>query len=236
MPRRSTVRPCRRSNGACGSSGLIPQLFEGGVQGMQRYSAAAFIALLILGCLPSRLDLFTPTHTVIIGDSIVQQMLPFQHLLPYPISDAQNLGVSGETSRMIAQRLAKVLDKNVQHVFIEGGINDFMYGLDDEIVGNYKLMIETVSDSIAVYLIGILPVDMTVLINDFRQKISLPKIEKINNDIRILCKSHVNCHWTHNVESKDMLGMTTDGLHLNYRGYLTLGSAISAPSSNTIIP
>jgi lysophospholipase L1-like esterase len=203
---------------------------------MQRYSVAALIALLILGCLPSRLNLFTPTHTVIIGDSIVQQMLPFQHLLPYPISDAQNLGVSGETSRMIARRLANVLDKNVQHVFIEGGVNDFMYGSDDEIVGNYKLMIETVSDGTAVYLIGILPVDMAALINDFRQRISLPKIRKINNDIRILCKSYANCHWIPNFESKDMSGMTTDGLHLNYRGYLALGNAISVSASSTFMP
>jgi lysophospholipase L1-like esterase len=204
--------------------------------GMGRYCLATIIALIAIGGLPSGLKVYLPTDGLIIGDSIIHQMRPFQQRMPYPLSDAQNHGVSGETSYMIAERLRNLLNPSIRYIFIEGGVNDFMFGLDNCIVNNYRSMIDPIRDDVTLYLIGILPVHDPSLIRDFRDKISSAKIEKIDNDLRGLCGKRINCHWMHNVQLMDVSGLTIDGLHLNYRGYRALAHAMSFTIPGKLMP
>ena len=162
----------------------------------------------------------------IVGDSVVSQMLPLQYRLPFPLSDAENNGISGATSLTILNILPQIIERRRKIIIIEGGVNDFRNNLIAETAANYDKIIRLIQPETIILVVGILPLETDVLIGEYRQVMSNEKIRAVNAEIALRCEKYANCRYLNHLESLPMRGMTTDGLHLNESGYQLIGSAI----------
>lgn len=129
-----------------------------------------------------------------------------------------NRGISGNTSSDVMDRLPEVINRKPAKVFIMLGINDFTYGITEEvIVNNYRQIIHSIkkySPATKIYFQSILPHYWTN-----------SKIKSTNKALELLCKqeqiAYIDLFTA--FESNGALNKKYDcgdGVHLNGDGYL----------------
>src|SRR5262249_23399158 len=99
------------------------------------------------------------------------------------------------------------------HVFLEGGINDFVLSQPlNGIIPNYRRMLDRLT-SVRVVIIGIPPVDETLFDVSRVKLISNAKIAQINAQLANLCSQYSNCQTATEAMQFNMSGKTLDGVH-----------------------
>lgn len=156
---------------------------------------------------------FKPYLTAIIGDSIIWNMRQFgvHSSLPAPFPSMQNLGVDGDRTDQILARLGSIAS-NVTDVILEGGTNDFFQGADSAIIPNYTSILNSLTPTRRVFIVGIPPVDEPAMDQSRLPFLNNSKITAKNAQIATLCAGYTNCFMT-TVRSMSMTGKASDGVH-----------------------
>lgn len=168
-------------------------------------------------------------RVLMVGDSIVQQMVGHQRALPSTIRTARLAGVGGQTARQIADRVTALSFARL--VVLEAGTND-LFGLnqDDGIVPAYRSMLDALKSAARVVVIGIPPVDESQLFASWGQPgldvLNNARIASINAGLAGLCAGYSNCIVATSVMHMDMTERTTDGIHFTADGYQLLAEAL----------
>jgi lysophospholipase L1-like esterase len=173
--------------------------------------------------------------TILAGDSISLWFPP--DLLP-PGTTWLNQGISGEVSDGLYQRLKLWDDLNPDAVFVMIGINDLMRGTDDRtILDNYLQILRDLKDhhpETTVVIQSILPHrgdDATWEGRDRLMAISNDRIQELNQELQKLAEAEGARYLDLFSLFADENGylrseLSTDGLHLNERGYWVWRSAL----------
>lgn len=153
---------------------------------------------------------------VIIGDSIM-------HLLgQWP--GAINLAVSGTTTEQILASTARI-PANASRVYIEGGINNYLFGTQARIAPDYAAILAALPRAAHAEVIGILPVnDAQIAAN---RNVNNALIAATNARIAPLCGA--GCSLVPSPFGKSLLATQNvgDGIHPNAAGIAVLAKAIS---------
>jgi lysophospholipase L1-like esterase len=154
------------------------------------------------------------TDIVVFGDSLVYRA-PWR--LMYPLSDIVNLGVIGETTRQMINRVEQVEATKPRTLFLLAGVNDLGDGVAPEVLAqSYKELASKLSSRAGrMYVSSILPSD-----NDGLWQ----KIPEANKRIEAVCKALPNCTFLDlyagmEVEGKLRPSDSLDGVHLTLLGY-----------------
>lgn len=138
-----------------------------------------------------------------------------------------NYGIAGDTTQGLIKRINNYSSlKNAKKIVLAIGINDFRYRKKEQIINNYKYLMDKLPKGTPLLVSSILPVS-----NDFiltNKKYSVKDIKYINTKISIMCKQRKMCEFIDsyrvfadkngNLKSEYDLG---DGVHLN-----TLGNSV----------
>ncbi len=131
-----------------------------------------------------------------------------------------NQGISGDTSRGILSRLSALTGTRPDTVYVLAGINDLRQGLGvNEILENHRLILRRLRQDhpgVQVILQSILPTRL--------EEIPNRQIEWINQQLAAIAKEEGGTYLDLYAQFSDRAGnlqpeLTTDGLHLNARGY-----------------
>src|SRR5882724_12932470 len=98
----------------------------------------------------------------VIGDSIILNMAPVQATLGGSFPTAQYLGVSGDRLDQIRTRLGSI-SAIATHVILEGGTNDFLQSNDSAIIPGYTAILNTLTPTKKVIIMGIPQADEAAL-------------------------------------------------------------------------
>jgi lysophospholipase L1-like esterase len=170
-------------------------------------------------------------NTVMLGDSLTAKI----DWSDFVSENVKGLGVSGDTTINVINRLDKVTDIKPDKLFIMIGINDLFTGgfsADKSIDGmmkNYKIIIDTVqkeSPDTTIYVQSLLPIRTIML------KVSNKDIENANSKIKELASEYELQYidlYQYFYNGKWMAPKyTTDGVHLTYAGYQLWKETIQA--------
>jgi lysophospholipase L1-like esterase len=134
-----------------------------------------------------------------------------------------NMGVSGDTTTDILNRLGDVSALKPDKVFIMAGINDIDVNEKNKIFPNYKKIfsqISTASPRTKIYLLSILPVNNI----DCGSIFSNSEISRINDRLKKLAPAYgghyIDLYSLFIKDGQLAKEYTTDGVHLNQLGYL----------------
>lgn len=176
---------------------------------------AIAVALMAAACLAGYAAFVQIRPVALVGDSIISQG-DWSSLAPY----VRSYGISGaETKRILSERapfMTKVL-------IVEGGINDLANYWDDQIIPNYRKIIASAPPFATVYLVGIPPVDGSLVQPSWQDVANNEKIDAMNERIFALCPPCIPIRITLPAGSH-----IADGIHLNAHGYATMREAIRA--------
>lgn len=167
---------------------------------------------------------FKPFGLTIIGDSIIMEMATAQSMLPLPFPTAQNLGVDGDKTTQIQARLSSISSKTT-HVVLEGGTNDFFQAVDGNIIPAYTAILNSLTGSRKVLLLGIPPVDEAAMDQSRLPFLNNSKITAKNAQLATLCASYANCFML-SVRYMDMTGKAPDGVHPYQWAYQEIAARI----------
>ncbi|MFR9166107.1 MAG: GDSL-type esterase/lipase family protein [Dysgonomonas sp.] len=152
----------------------------------------------------------------------------------FPDKNVANRGISGDNTDGMLSRLDEIIESEPEKLFFLGGINDVSQNADNKaILHNIKTVIERVkagSPNTIIFVQSPLPVNNSFgryhrLINKEGQ------IEKLVKEIAKLCRKEdvrfIDLYPSFLIE-KRLLNpdFTTDGLHLNEKGYTVWVSVI----------
>lgn len=184
----------------------------------------ALISAVLGGCSQS-----TPGPRIaLLGDSLFAQMVGVQSSLAAPFNTAQNIAVSGVVTADIVPTVARI-SPSATHVIVGGGINNFSAGTAAQIVPNYGRILKSIPPEKMVIAVGVVPVDwelLNALRPDLASKIDNARIAAINAQIVALCRSFANCRPALSAMQMDMVGKTSDGMHLTPASYHAFVAAI----------
>ncbi|MEC4892376.1 MAG: GDSL-type esterase/lipase family protein [Oscillatoria sp. PMC 1051.18] len=154
---------------------------------------------------------------VLVGDSL-SLWFPSQ-LLPQG-KFWLNQGISGENSTQVLQRIQAFEETRPETIYVMVGINDLRQGASDEtILANIRQIVQNLRKShpeAEVIVQSILPTRLASIPSD--------RIRRLNREIIFIAKhegaSYLNLHRLF-VDADGLLRqeLTTDGLHLNRKGY-----------------
>lgn len=158
---------------------------------------------------------------IFVGDSLTD-FCEWQEL--FRDVSIKNRGIAGDTTSGILNRIDNLVESKPQKVFIMIGINELLQGETvDKIVGNYQLILKTFKEKnpqTKVFVKSVLPLN---------KKFADPKINKnvieLNAKLKKLSTSFLYQYidlFPFFLGSNNQLDAqyTTDGLHLNGKGYL----------------
>ena len=135
----------------------------------------------------------------------------------FELDSVMNLGIDGETTKDIANRIDTVLSIHPKFVFIMAGINDMNYSISvDDIFDNYKFIID------ALLAHGIKVIVQATLYTTM--KAMNKKVTQLNIRLHAYCEAHHIEYVDMNPNFMDDAGLlredlTTDGLHLSQLAY-----------------
>ncbi len=177
-----------------------------------------------------------PAHlTVLLGDSL-SMWFP-QELLPTD-RNWLNQGISGETSAGVLQRVALLDQIQPQTILLMIGINDLIKGVSNETILNNQRQIlhylRLVHPQTQIVAQSILPHAGAETTWEGREKlltISNQRIRQLNQQLQAIATeegvNYLHLYPLFTNERNDLRpDFTTDGLHLNERGYLIWRSAL----------
>lgn len=156
---------------------------------------------------------------VMLGNSITQYV-NWNELLNR--TDIINRGIGMDVTAGFKDRLNHVTDLNPKYCFIMGGINDILFNIKvDEILANYEDII------LALKAENIIPIiQSTLFVSDSYENANSinNKVNNLNSKLIQLSQSHDAKYLdlNHILSSNNKLkeSYTTDGIHLNGKGYL----------------
>ncbi|EAW34646.1 SGNH/GDSL hydrolase family protein [Lyngbya sp. PCC 8106] len=177
-----------------------------------------------------------PKHlTVLAGDSLSLWFPP--DLLPTGRTWL-NQGISGETSTGLLKRLKALDMTQPETVFIMIGINDLIRGIDDQtLLNNYREIVRDlrwVHPNTQIVVQSILPHSAEKATWESRDRLlAIPnsRIRQLNRELEAIAIAegavYLNLHPLFTDEQGKLRPeLSTDGLHLNDRGYLVWKSGI----------
>jgi lysophospholipase L1-like esterase len=136
----------------------------------------------------------------------------------------KNRGISGDTSKGILSRIDNLVESRPRKIFIMIGINDFLNGETvDQVASNYQLILQDFKEKVPqskVYIKSVLPLN-----KNFTDPVINNKVIELNAKLKDLAKEYSFQYidlFPHFLGSNNQLDeqYTTDGLHLNGKGYL----------------
>lgn len=172
---------------------------------------------------------------ILLGDSLTLWFNP--QLLPTGRTWL-NQGISGEKTLGLLKRLEAFDNTNPQVIFIMIGINDILWGVDEQtLLSNYRLIIrylKTVHPNSEIVIQSLLPhsgVNATWEGKERLLKHSNTYIKGLNNELKMMANAEnvlfLNLYPLFTNEQGDLKGeLTTDGLHLNSEGYRVWSTAL----------
>lgn len=161
--------------------------------------------------------------SIVVGDSL-SQWLPMQSL---PNSQLWlNQGISGDTTQGILQRLSYFKETRPESIYVLAGINDLRRGAtDDEVLGNLREIMVRLRQQhprSQIFVQSLLP-----------NAIGIPnsRIRSLNQQIAEMTReesvSYLDLYSQFSEEDGSLVAdFTTDGLHLNDRGYAVWQSVL----------
>ena len=137
----------------------------------------------------------------------------------------KNRGICGDTTGGVLNRLVNIIESRPKKLFIMIGINDINQGITiSSLVNNYKLILESFkykTPQTKVFIQSLLPVNT----RNFQRNQVNHKIIEVNEQLQRLAKEfsfqYINlfsAFLDNNNELDEQY--TSDGLHLNGKGYL----------------
>lgn len=147
----------------------------------------------------------------------------------FPDENVINRGISGDISQGILDRLDEITASHPKKIFLMIGTNDLARGVSvDTLLMNYEKIIcdiQAASHNTELYLQSILPVNPNVGNNFSGHKKNSQKINEANRLIKALAHKYKLVYIDLHKYFKDNQGYlnskyTSDGLHLNYDGYI----------------
>lgn len=166
------------------------------------------------------------TDIVFLGDS---------HTASFALSEmfntvrTKNRGIGGNTSSDIIKRLDEVTEGRPAKIFLEIGINDLSNGISvDSLLYNVKQISSTIKAQAPLtklYIHGMFP-------TAFAQKQLMPKIKDYNRRLEQYCSNKgitfidVFPSFYDSAQGGLSEALTTDGVHLNEKGYFIWKSLI----------
>ena len=151
-----------------------------------------------------------PPDFVMIGDSIIANMVATQPSLPEPFKSALNLGVHGDTSSQIRARIGTI-PKGTKRVLIDGGGNNVAY--PGVIAADYAAMLAAIPLTTRVIVLGIARVEDP----SFNAQTVV-----INTQINLVAATRPNTVVASAAQNVSMVGLTIDGVHPTPAGYVVL--------------
>ncbi len=155
--------------------------------------------------------------SVLVGDSLTmwfpQEELPSRSLW-------LNQGISGENSHQISKRLSAFSQTRPDAIYVMAGINDLRQGATDQVIlNNLRQMMGHLRrdhPQAQVVIQSILPTRLATVSND--------RIRYLNEQIAAIAEqegaNYLDLHsFFTDAQGNLNLDLTTDGLHLNRRGY-----------------
>lgn len=173
---------------------------------------------------------------VFLGDSITEgfvQLNQYKNII--------NMGISGNRTYEVLNRLDQVINEKPDELFLMIGINDIFMNAGVWHANNktnpslnYEKIVKTLKKALPntkFYLQAILPVNRGVLDPGLFRSFN-EKIVSLNKDIEIISRKYqVNfIDYTNNFKDENnnlKLNYTTDGVHLNEKGYELMYSCLS---------
>jgi len=137
-----------------------------------------------------------------------------------------NRGISGDVTEGVLKRLPEIYRFNPKKIFIEIGVNDIFIKVPlNRIVSNYNKIIANIRKNCPdtkIFIQSIFPTD---------NKSVNKKILQFNSELKDICQkkfcTYINLYDLFEKEKTINPGLTTDGLHLNDKGYEIWGKTIS---------
>jgi lysophospholipase L1-like esterase len=159
----------------------------------------------------------TPHLSIVLGDSLSMWM-PSRGL---PESQLWlNQGISGDTTQGILDRLSAIAETHPDRIYILAGVNDLKNGREDaEILDNYRQILRQLQQDhpqTEAIVQSILPTRLETIPND--------RIFQLNRQLSAIAQQEdatfldLSIYFT-DAEGELHPSLTTDGLHLNDRGY-----------------
>jgi len=157
--------------------------------------------------------------TIFIGDSITQS------LATSAVSDLSvNYGIGSDTTVGVLKRLTLYESINIaKAVVLAIGINDLKQSDNDEVLGNYKKILNLLSKKQFIIVSAIMPVDERVV---HTASVTNERIDEINSEIGLLVDTYENVYFVNsgillknrdgNLKAEFHVG---DGVHINAAGY-----------------
>jgi lysophospholipase L1-like esterase len=177
-----------------------------------------------------------PRQNILLGDSLTlwfpQDLLPGRKTWI-------NQAISGENSDGLRQRLYILDQTNPEAVFVMIGINDLIWGRsEDQLVENIRTIVRYLRDThpdTRIIVQSILPHSAENATWEGRDRLlALPneRIRNINTELRQIADDNGATYLDlyplfANGEGSLRLDLTTDGLHLNWQGYIVWRTAIA---------
>jgi lysophospholipase L1-like esterase len=190
-----------------------------------RIIAAILLALSLTACndgSPSP----SSANFAMLGDSIIAMMGTYQPSLPAPFNTATNLGIGGQTSTQIANRIGSAVGSPM--LLLEGGINNL--NDPDQIVADYTAMLNAIPATTTIFFLGIIQLDeaqiAAVIGPGASPALHNSNVNAVDARLNALCATHPNCHVQTAAQTGSMVGLTQDGIHPNQAGYSAIVSRI----------
>lgn len=184
-----------------------------------------------------RLDLFknipvTSNDIVFVGNSITNGG---QWADIFPDSKVKNRGISGNTTRMVLDRLSMITKGYPWKIFMLIGVNDLPSATESEpVLRNITAIVEQIkreSPATSIYVQSIFPVNSSFSNFSHNQKGTL--ILEVNEKLKLLCEqkaiTYIDVHSRlriSNTNNNLNPAYTNDGLHLLGEGYALWASII----------
>jgi lysophospholipase L1-like esterase len=153
-------------------------------------------------------------------------MIAYFNLNHYGFSDWSNMGIAGDTTQGLIDRLDAIQRQNPKRVIISMGSNDLVLSNlnKEKIVENMRQIHMEISKSSEVFILSLTPVNDKVEIanHSYIAGRKNEDILMINNKLNEEFKDHFIDVSTSLMNHQRMLNeaFTKDGIHLNHEGYL----------------
>jgi lysophospholipase L1-like esterase len=136
----------------------------------------------------------------------------------------KNRGISGDTTEGVLNRISNIIESKPQKLFLMIGINDLNRGVSvEDVANNYQVILETLkaqTPEITVFIQSLLPINDQIINQDLNQK-----IVNLNAKLKELTETfsfqYINL-FSAFLDKNNHLDVqyTSDGVHLNGKGYL----------------
>ncbi|HEY9653142.1 MAG TPA: GDSL-type esterase/lipase family protein [Coleofasciculaceae cyanobacterium] len=168
----------------------------------------------------------TNSEIIFLGDSLTDSC-EWSEL--FANIEIKNRGISGDRTDGVLSRVDDILKSHPQKIFLMIGINDLVQGVtESQVVGNYRVILEKIkiqSPETQVFIQSVLPINNRKSQEKLKLRLDNEKVTSVNDNLKELAQEFsfyyidlfsAFCDDGNALDSR----YTTDGIHLNGKGYL----------------